>query len=228
MRNPILKTSLTLFATIGLATSVQAGLILNTYSSGVTPDIIGGYAMTDVGVITDSNLLGTSINSINSPITGTIGLEDTNGSVNLGLVDSTSWWANSESHDFNTFTTGTSTIEILMPANTFAFSFNIGANANVHGWFDVYDESGNLSNLGRTNFAFNTPNSPGYGIYADNSNGSCSSISKIVVDPTFAWGIGNLSINQGSCSNEVPEPSSIALFALGLIGLGVIRNKRTH
>jgi len=117
-------------------------------------------------------------------------------------------------------------IKILLPANTLAFSFNVGAVYNsAHGWLDAQDSSG--SSLGHENFSVNNQYSPGFGIYADNSNasaGNCSYVSSVVIDPDH-WGVGNFSIAQGNCASNVPEPSILALMSFGLIGLGAARRK---
>jgi hypothetical protein len=62
---------------------------------------------------------------------------------------------------------------------------------------------------------------PGFGIYADNSDGSCSTLTSVTIEPDY-WGVGNFSLSQGSCTTSVPEPTSLALLALGLLGLGAV------
>ena len=65
-------------------------------------------------------------------------------------------------------------------------------------------------------------NTPGFAVYADNKGGICSSVSSVVIDPTY-WGFGNLSINQSECSASVPEPGILTLLGLGLASLGFAR-----
>ena len=50
-------------------------------------------------------------------------------------------------------------------------------------------------------------------------------LSKISTDPNY-WGMGDFSINVGDnpCA-QVPEPSILVLFAVGLFGLGFARRK---
>jgi len=66
----------------------------------------------------------------------------------------------------------------------------------------------------------------GFENYADNSNDSCSPQSPIAAKPGYS-GIGNFSGKQGSCA-KVPEPSSLALLALGVIGLGFTHRKNKN
>jgi PEP-CTERM motif len=215
------KATVISIALLGLSAQVNATLILDTFASGTaTPETLGGYAMTDFDLV--STGIGTQISTVNSPLGGSVGIEDENGTVTLGLADANAWWVNGEAGDYNIFTTSTHTIEIILPENTFAFSFNVGVNTNAGAWFKAYDNTGSYADLGTVSFGLGTNNTPGFGIYADNSNGSCSSISRITVDPSFIWGVGNFSINQGTCAS-VPEPSSIALLAIGLLGLGFVR-----
>jgi len=220
-------------ATALLSTHVTAGLLtLETYNTGVsTPEVIGGFAMTNFDVNNGGSTLSTS--SISSPISGVIQFQDRNNAsldMTLRSADATSWWQNGESVDYDIFTTGEHLIRILLPENTRAFSFNVGASLNSssnNAWLkaDGYSQtSGDSGNLQREYFNVSKTNTPGFGIYADNSNGSCGVISSIIVDPEF-WGIGNFSINQSECVTDVPEPGSLALLGLGLLGLGAMRRK---
>lgn len=228
----ILKTAA--LATVLLSSSyVSAGLLtLESYHSGVsTPDVIGGFTMTDFNLSND--VLSGSTSSVNSPISGAIEFERRNGA-SLGMTrrtaDTTNWWQNGENTDYDIFTTGVNLIRIILPENTRAFSFNVGADLSSsrnNAWLEAegYSQTnGDPGSLQRENFNVNRNNTPGFGLYADNSNGSCGVISSVVVDPEF-WGIGNFSINQSECVADVPEPGSLGLLGLGLFCLVAMRRK---
>ena len=79
------------------------------------------------------------------------------------------------------------------------------------------------------------PNDPAYTIplrgdvkffsyYADNSGNTCNTINKVIIDPSF-WGMGDFSISVDNNACQVPEPSILALFAFGLVGLGFARRR---
>tara|TARA_R110000868_G_scaffold268953_1_gene528264 strand:+ start:42975 stop:43664 length:690 start_codon:yes stop_codon:yes gene_type:complete len=224
---PMLKALALTIVTALVSLPASASLILETYSSGsANPNTIGGYAMTDFNLIAGN--AGDAISSISSPISGSVGLSDQYGNpVSLGFADSTTWWVNGEANDSNIFTTGTNTITIVLPENTLAFAFNVGANQNAQGWIDTFETNGSgLSGNSRHYFSPSASNTPGFGVYADSSQ-ECSYLSSIVIDPTFIWGAGNFSINQGSCNTAVPEPSPIILLGLGLVGLVIIRRKNS-
>ena len=218
-----------------LSTQVAAGLLtLETYNTGLnTPDTIGGFAMSNFAMQNDT-LTGVTA-SINSPISGAIEFQDryfNSLDMTRRTADTTSWWNNGESSNYDVFTTGENLIRILLPENTRAFSFNVGANLNStsdNAWLTAegYSQNSNeLGNIQREYFNVNKNNTPGFGIYADNSNGNCGVISSIVVDPEF-WGIGNFSISQSECSTtvSVTEPGSLALLGLGLLCLGAVRHR---
>ncbi len=223
-------TAVTLFAitSLGLSSQASASLILDSYASGTaTPTTIGGYAMTDFAV---TNGMGGSTTNVMSPISGSLNFLDQNNNplgMSRRLADDVSWWNNGETSDYDIYTTSNYLITILLPENTRAFSFSVGANlgsTNNNAWLTATESSG----LGIDNqywFNVNRDNTPGFGIYANNSNGSCSAITSVTIDPEY-WGVGNFSINQDQCTTtSVPEPSSVALLALGLLGFSVFRRK---
>ncbi|MCF6336938.1 MAG: PEP-CTERM sorting domain-containing protein [Gammaproteobacteria bacterium] len=223
-------TAITFFAatSLGLSSQASAALILDTYASGTaTPTTIGGYAMTDFSV---TNGMGGSTTNVMSPISGSLNFLDQNDSplaMSRRLADDVSWWNNGEVSDYDIYTTSNYLITILLPENTRAFSFSVGANlgsTSNNAWLTATESSG----LGIDNqywFNVNRNNTPGFGIYANNSNGDCSAITSVTIDPEY-WGVGNFSINQDQCTTtSVPEPSSVALLALGLLGFSLFRRK---
>lgn len=228
MQKSLSVSALLLLTTIGLVSPSSATLILSNYASGVaTPTTIGGYAMTDFAV---TNGIGGSTTAVASPISGSLNFVDIGNNplpLTRDLADSVSWWNNGESSDYDVFTTDVNLITILLPENTFAFSFNVGANlvsTGLNAWLTATETNGAGIN-NRYHFNVNKNNTPGFGIHVDNSNGSCSTLTSVTIEPDY-WGVGNFSINQNSNGCEVPEPPSITLLCLGLLGVSVARWKR--
>jgi len=212
-----------------------AGLMVANDLSG------GGYTMTDFAAPTGSN--ATSATSMNGDIVNFATINS--GSAASMLVgDNTqtgqSWWSGVDS-DFYYADFGTTWLELIMPSNTVSFSLSIDANVSSSAWIvgmaddgSAIDTSGNTfttKNNGHFNPndpAFTIPlggNAKSYSFYADNTSGTCNTISKVIVDPHY-WGMGDFSISVDDNACQVPEPSIIALFAVGLIGLGFARRSR--
>jgi hypothetical protein len=220
--------------------------MFETYDSGTaTPTTIpiGGYTMLDFAF--DDTPSG-STSSVAAPGGGAVVFERSGGSLvnlNVSTANTKTWWVNGEvnddltSKDYNIFTTDYRSIDFILPTNTLAFSFNVGysgkrdanstASHSATAWFTATETAG--PGIGTQTFGVSTSNTPGIGIYADNSGASssaeCSYISKITVDPEDLWGFGNFSISTGDCA-AVPEPSILALFGVGLIGLGLVSRRR--
>ncbi len=221
-----LLLSTVLLVSYFFASYANASLVLERYGSGATPSTMGGYELTDFSFLEP----GLSTSSIASPLGGSLSIEDINGNA-LALTEDTAhdigWWLNGESQNYNAYTTDVSWIKIILPENTLAFSFNVGADlGNGRGWLNATDSMG--VGLGKEYFDVNRQYTPGFGIYADNSHataGNCSYVSSVIIDPDY-WGVGNFSIAQGSCVTNVPEPSIIALMGLGLLGFGMVKRKR--
>ena len=211
---------------LGFVSGSQAATLQTYATNTATPTTIASFAMTDFAYTGATT--GTTT-SVASPISGSLSFKQQNGdpaTMLLSTADATTeaatdvgatntWWQNGESSDYDVYLTkNLSWVTILMPENTRAFSFNIGANKNATGWFLATESTG--SGIAKTTFGASPSNTPGYGIYADKD--SCSAITSVTIDPTFIWGFGNFSINQDTCTS-VPESNSIYLLAFGLLGL---------
>ncbi len=230
-----------LLSMTGFSAPVSANLMLESYASGTaTSGNIGGYAMSDFAASTraDAGRHGfvERTSSVFLPeLSGdSLSFVDKNGnsmSLSRRLVGGVNWWKNGEPNSYDIFTTDENLITILLPENTFAFSFNVGSSLGSTGnnaWITATESDGSgISSKHRFNVSRN--NSPGFGIYSVNAGGSsCSSLTSITIEPEY-WGVGNFSINRGACvggSSSVPEPSSLALLALGVISFGMARHKK--
>lgn len=212
---------------LGFVSNAAQAAVLEQYTTGTaTPTTIGSFAMTDFAYTGATTGTGTSVAS---PISGSLFFEDINGdeaNMMLSTANYTDndWWANGEGTDYDVYLTSQlHYVTIVLPENTRAFSFNVGANMDARGWLSATESTTGSDQLLYTKFTAGPGNAPGYGIYADKD--SCSSITSVTIDPTFIWGFGNFSINQDSCTS-VPETSSVFLFGLGLLGLlGLARRK---
>ncbi len=211
-------TSLSL-AALFLSSTASAGLIIEEYDSGTAiPSTLGGYEMTNFGVV--NNTLSGDTSTAESPLGGQLTFTDKAGAtleLTRGLADSTDWWINGESSDYDIFTTGVNWVTILLPEETSAFSFSVGANMWAGGWLKATETNGDGIDT-RYNFNVNPNNTPGFGIYADRTSGECSYLTSITIDP-LEWGMGNFSINNDPCSVSVSEPAPGLLLGAGLVGL---------
>ena len=123
-------TKVAMIAVVVISAQASAGLMLETYASGeATPDIIGGYAMTDFAV---TNGVGGASSSVASPLGGSLEFKRKNGTalnMNRRLADSTSWWVNGEATDNDIFTTGVSWVEIFLGKRSDSMACSSGSNS---------------------------------------------------------------------------------------------------
>ncbi len=120
----------------------------------------------------------------------------------------------------NVFTTHVNWVELILPADTRAFSLHVGA-VSGRGWIDGIDHNGNAVRQhfgGSSGIPFGWNKTPGFGVHVGDS---CATISRIVIEP-WRWGTGNFAINRGECG-QVMEPGSLALLGVGLLGLAFAR-----
>lgn len=215
------------------ASSVQAstGATIEQYRSNTAMSTtIGSFDMTRFDL---TNTSGGTASSTASPISGILNFADSGGNaINMmrSTADTYSWWVNGESFDYDTFLiSGVSWIEIVLPENTRAISFNVGANKDARGWLTASSQTVGASGevtTAKEYFSVGATNTPGFGVYADNTAGSCTTLTSVVIDPIFIWGFGNFSINQDSCATSVPEANSIYLLTIGLLGLLLVARRK--
>lgn len=210
MTNSLKKLSLLLLTGLFASASALADPIVEVYGGGAAADPLGGYDMTEFTAPADSE--GT-VTSVASPIEGEVQFMRQGGVTPLPMsIEDPSWW---EWDHGNVFTTDVHWVELIMPVNTRAFSFFVGASFNGVGWIEAFDSSGEST---WQSFNVSPDNTPGFGVYTPDS---CSAITRIIVEPQD-WGIGNFAINQDPCA-QVPAPAPIALIGAGLLGLAVSR-----
>jgi len=198
--------------------------------TGPADGTLGGYEMTlfDQPAAPTSGCAGTGhtefgVTSTLSPIDGQVDFVGQDGTTPLcmSVSNNPDWW---QWDHGNVFTTTVNWVELIMPANTRAFSLYVGA-VSGRGWIEGENANGDTTMMrfgGDSGVDFGWNNTPGFGVY---SADSCSSISRIVIEP-WEWGTGHFAINQDPCTSSVsvPEPSPIALLALGLLGIAFARH----
>lgn len=201
----------------------SAGLIVESLGFAATPENLGGWELTDIGE-TGPNGLTNSITS--GAFSGEILFEDYYGDaldmMRVRSGDVSHWWNNYETQDYDVFATHEAWVEMVLPENTRAISFNVGSSFYGWGWLLGISDN-DFTDI--VSFDLSPESTPGFGLYADNSNGGCDSISSVVIDPIL-WGVGNISIAQSDqCVADVPEPGVFTLLGLGILGLGYARYK---
>ena len=182
---------------------------------------LGGYTMTDFDrpAETDSTDPSDDYTCVASPISGDLCFTDRSGNPE-GMDASDPWWW-PEDHG-NIYTADVSWVELILPANTRAFSFWVGASFVGRAWIEAFDEAG--TSTGRSYFRVGPEEPKGYGYHV--AGEGCGSIKKVIVEPD-SWGMGNFSINQDPCTTQVSEPAPLALLGLGLLGIAIVYRRRS-
>ncbi len=198
-----------------LASTAAAVLFAGSAWAGSIVIGTGDYNMTDFDPVNAPD--GTLVQSVASPIEGLVEFTDKDGNPHDMVVQQgDDWWA----WDDGSYTTDLYWVELVMPANTRAFSFSLAAEKNSRAWIEVFDSEGNSHHTGW--FGLGPDNSRDFAYSVE--TGSCSSLTRIVIDPV-TWGTGDFAINQDTCTTEVPEPSSAWLIGVGLLALIVARKR---
>lgn len=196
-----------------ISPSVLAGPILA--NDGIvyiekSPSVLGTTAVTDPG--------GNPVSSI-AHNSGHILLEDYAGNALTTYVPPDPPWWNAPGVAYTTTTSGIFIDFVDM--NVTGFTFNIGANANASAWIKAYYNDGVGHELSTGWFGGVGPSStPSFGVYVNDPLVSCAQITRIEIDPTFEWGVGNFGVAESSCAS-VPAPTPDTLLSMGLLAMGM-------
>ena len=96
---------------------------------------------------------------------------------------------------------------------------NYGESAWIRAYYETDAGPATLTTA-PGNFAISPTESHTYGVYVKQPTVSCAVITRIEIEPTFVWGVGDFGISTGGCT-EVPEPNSLTLFGIGMLVLGL-------
>lgn len=225
LRNVIRRAIFLAVITLPISAVADSIVIEVLPDGGGTPEILGGFEMTAFEDPMDPDAGcgpgGDGVYSTDSPIDGEVAFESQSGAPLCMVVQDPEWW---EWDHGNVFTTSVNWVELVMPEQTRAFSLFVGANLTGRGWIEAIDASGSTTLTkfgGNTGITLGWGHTPGFGVY---TAGSCSAITRIIVEP-FEWGTGEFAINQDPCSTSVPEPGTLSLLGLGLLGLAFVRRR---
>lgn len=206
-------------------TAMATPIVIDPIPGGDSGGTLGGYALTDFANPdpTDSNNPADDYHCVASPISGQLCFEDKHGNPEGMDASDPAWWewdgTPGPDHQ-NVYTTDISWIELILPENTRAFSFWVGASFSGRAWIQAFDRDNGFSTQ-RVHFGIGPDNTSGYGVY---SSDGCSAISRVIVEPDN-WGVGNFSINQDPCV-QIPEPAPAGLIVLGLLVMAAGRKFR--
>jgi hypothetical protein len=242
-------------ASLLVTPSAFAGLMVTP----VTPVAgnVGGYAMTGFA---PASPIGGSVTSATSLDGDVVEFTAKNGAgpqpMTVGDTTTAPWWDGATSPFYKAVLGSVTWVELWMPENTLAFSLTLDASASSKAWMLAVDELGNAIDTSGAAYTltgsgdFDPTNPPfdirltgapkSFGFYADNSGGSCSTISKVVVDPHY-WAMGDFSIHvsdtgcstggpgdPGFVDTGVPEPAIPGLLGGAITLLGLARRRRAR
>ncbi len=202
----------------------NATIMATDLGIGAPPATLGGFAMTPFP--DDPRPNAGSVSSVPSPLGGSVTFSDSLTHVEI----SAGWltWSHGYTGDvYHTMSTGTPTsVTMTLPAETIAFYFY--AEPNYFGVFNIsaVAQNGTLLSVdvegdsGANGFGFYSSDE----MYLTNITVTTEDESGMAIGE---FGIAYYETHPTQDPEYIPEPGTLALFGLGLAGLGFARRRKT-
>ncbi|MGF1785258.1 PEP-CTERM sorting domain-containing protein [Photobacterium swingsii] len=192
---------------LALSQSVSATIFVSDLGTAAPPATIGGFTMTPFDDDTRPN--SSDVTSVDTPEGGAIGFD---GPMSLREIGS-GWatWSHGYTGDVY-YTNGRQSVTIDLP--DFTQAFYLYAEPNPFSVFNITAMSGGVQLALDIDGA---SGAKGWGFWEDASN----YLDSITISSNTDFAIGEFGIS-------VPEPTTVALFGLGLAGLGFTRRRKQN